>query len=452
MDNFTYSQKQAYDAIRNGYNTFITGGGGVGKTFLLRKIIQEFGFNGLNVMICAPTGIASMGLGGVTLHRAFEAPLGALTYSNKTYIASEELVNSDIVIIDEISMCRIDMFDFISNKILDANRRRKVMGKPVIQLIVSGDFFQLPPVTTGYEKKALDRYYGYDIGLGYAFQSKFWKYFNFKTVFMNEVVRQKEYKFIHNLDKVRTGSKAYIDELHKMSSINKIDNAITICGKNSEVNEINSIELAKIDNVEYVYSAVLDGEAMESDVIADVELRIKVGAKVMTLINNDYHKNGSIGVVKALYSDAIVLQMENGVEAIIRPYTWDIYKYTLEKDDNGEEKLVKQIAGKFTQFPVKLAYAITIHKSQGQTYDKANISPYCWDCGQIYVALSRVRDIGNIYFNYNPSINYVIVSLNVIDFYNDSFKNNNVTVVKEDNVIIEEDTDIKNILNKLKQI
>lgn len=457
MNNFTSGQEYGYKVMNSGYNTFITGGGGVGKTYLLDKFISDSIDEGKNVMVCAPTGIASLNLDGVTLHRAFEAPIGALTYSKYTYEASEELVNSDIVVIEEISMCRMDMFDFISNKILDANRRRKILGKNIIQLIVSGDFFQLPPVTTNSEKKALDRYYGTDVGLAFAFQSKFWKYFDFKTVLLEEVVRQEEQDFIYNLNKIRTGNKAHIDNIYELSSKQFIDEAITICGKNSEVIELNNKKLQEINSPEYVYTALIEGDANESDVIADKELRVKVGARVMTLINNDYHKNGSMGIIKVLYSDAIILEMDDGTEAIVRPYTWDIYNYSLEKESGTDnEKLVKNLVGKFTQFPIKLAYAITIHKSQGQTYDMANISPYCWDCGQIYVALSRVRTLDKLHFNYNPSLNYVVVSLNVIAFYNELFRNyknielnnkcNNLDTDKNKN------NDMQILLDKLKSL
>ena len=456
MNIFTSGQKYGYKVMNAGYNTFITGGGGVGKTYLLQKFIDEAINFGKNVMVCASTGIASLSLGGVTLHRAFDIPLGAITYSKYTYEASEELINADIVIIEEISMCRMDIFDFLSNKILDANRRRKILGKKVIQLIVSGDFFQLPPVTTSSEKRALDRYYGIDVGLAFAFQSKFWKYFDFKLVLLEEVVRQEEQEFIQSLNKIRTGNKSYIDNIYNLSSKEYISDAIVICGKNSEVSELNNKGLQRVEGQEYVYTAVIEGEANENDVLADKELRVKVGAKVMTLINNDYHKNGSMGVIKGLYSDAIVLQMNDGTEAIIRPYTWDIYNYSLEKEQGTDnERLVKNLVGKFTQFPIKLAYAITIHKSQGQTYDSANISPYCWDCGQIYVALSRVRRLDKLHFNYNPSLNYVVVSLNVIAFYNELFKNYKKIELNnevENSESKNENSDMQLLLDRLKNI
>ena len=448
MTTLNKSQQAVLKAVDSHRNLFITGGAGVGKTYTVLSIIEYLSNSGKNVMVTAPTGIAALSIGGVTLSRAFEIPFGALTYRVADYKPNDELVKSDVVIIDEISMCRWDTFDFIANKILQADEIRKYQGLKPIQLIVVGDFFQLPPVTTYRDKRALDRYYNTDVGLAYAFMSKFWKMFDFYSILLTEVMRQIDKEYIQELDKIRTGNKAYIELLKEKTSPNKIDKAVEICSKNSEVKEKNKEELEKIPQQAYEYKALITGDASESDVIADEELILKVGARVMTLINNDVMKNGALGTVEELLRDKIIVKLDTGERVELERFTWEVYNYRIDRDEQNEQFITKYISGTFTQFPVKLAYAITIHKSQGQTYDSANISPYCWECGQLYVAISRVRSIENVHFNYAPDSSYVCTSLNVIKFYNDLNFNATIDVQNTEEKAL--DSDAETLLKLLK--
>ena len=442
---FNIEQKQALDVLNSGVNAFITGGAGVGKTTVLKEFIDKQRNIGKNIMITAPTGIAALGVGGVTMSKAFKIPFGVLTYKIKQLDATDELVNSDIVIIDEISMCRIDTFDFACNRILNANERRKNMGKKSIQLIVVGDFFQLPPVMHSKEKELLDKHYGFDVGLGFAFMSKFWKMFKFYNIMLTIVERQHDREFIENINKIRIGNKAYIEQIVDMSSTSKIDDGIVVCGMNSEVNRINQEELGKIHGMAVKYTAQKTGDATEQDVIADEELVLKVGARVMVLANIPQAVNGSLGVVKGLFNDGVLVELDNGVQLAVAAYTWNVYDYRLQEVD-GVEKLEAFVSGTFTQIPLKLAYAITVHKSQGQTYDKVNISPYCWECGQLYVAISRARDIAHVYFNYKPNTSYIVVSLNVIKFYNSLQLGGEMPTASKDEDL---DSDMIKILERL---
>lgn len=421
ISNFNAEQSEAYRVFKYGCNMFISGGAGVGKTFLLNELINESIRMGKNTIVTAPTGIASLNINGATMHHAFEIPFGVLTYRKSTYVVDDKIIAADVIFMEEISMCRIDTFDFIANKILEANRIRKTQGKPTIQLVVVGDFLQLPPVMKRKEKELLDKYYGFDIGLGFAYKSKFWDYFQFYNVILTQVMRQADTKLAGYLNKLRTGNKEIFVELSKRASTCKND-GIELCGLSSEVTEINNEKLNALPGQSIVYTAAIAGDVHENDTIADISLTLKVGARIIMLVNNKDNNtvNGQFGTVTGLYSDAITVRIDgNTTDIIVTPFTWDILDYKLTEDTTtGEEKLEKYVCGTITQFPVKLAYAMTIHKSQGQTFDKANISPYCWECGQLYVAISRVRSIEGIHFNYIPEFRYAVTALSVIEFYN----------------------------------
>lgn len=410
-------QRFTYKVLMQGYNVFLTGGAGVGKTYVINCFVEQSRYIGKNVMLCAPTGIAALNIGGVTLHRQFRAPLGVIL--DYKYTRNEELIRTDILIIDEISMCRIDLFDFICKNIADANSVRKSLGFKNIQIIMVGDFFQLPPVMREYEQRVLSTYYGYDIGVGFAFNSIYWNMLELNTIVLTESIRQQDEYFVNNLNNIRIGNKAYIDNIYKNSCKQYIDNAITLCGKNKEAQEINTNNLHKIDEQSMNYKAIISGDVVETDTLAEINLELRTGARIMTLINNkDTYANGMFGTVQGLYDGSIIVQMDNGIIVEMERFHWDIKRYELEETQEHDFVIKEVNVGYIEQFPVKLAYAITIHKSQGQTYDKMNILPYCWDCGQLYVAISRCKKLENIHFKYEPDIKYLVISLNVIKFHN----------------------------------
>lgn len=409
-------QKFAYKLMLQGYNIYLTGGAGTGKTFVIRKFIDTLRRNNKNVMVCAPTGIAALNIGGVTIHRQFRAPLGVIL--DYRYSRSDELIRTDTLIVDEISMCRIDLFDFMCKNIADANYTRRSLGLKNIQIIFVGDFFQLSPVLRDYEKNVLDTYYKRDIGVGFAFNSVYWDMLELNTVVLTETMRQDNTDFISNLNNIRIGNKAYIDFIYNNSCKHKIDKAITLCGKNDEANKLNTSELHRINTESVYYNAITNGDINDTDTLAERVLELRPGARIMMLVNSENYNNGMLGTVEGLFDDSIIVSLDNGITTEIERFHWDITRYEVEETPE-KDYIIKEInVGYIEQFPLKLAYAITIHKSQGQTYDKVNISPYCWDCGQLYVAISRCKDLNNIHFNYEPDIRYLVISLNVIKFTN----------------------------------
>ena len=157
---------------------------------------------------------------------------------------------------------------------------------------------------------------------------------------------------------------------------------------------------------------------LENDTNAEMHLTLKVGARVIMLVNdkNIAYSNGTLGTVTNLFKDKIIVKLDSGLTIEVERYEWQVYKYELD-EDLDKPKLIKTQIGTISQFPLKLAYAITIHKSQGQTYDAVNLNPYCWDCGQLYVALSRCKSVNKIYLTQPIKANFLKASKEVLNFY-----------------------------------
>ena len=411
---FKVKQKKAFELMMAGENVFLSGEAGTGKSYVINEFLKEK--TGKNILVTAPTGIAAINVNGITLHRAFKAPTEVIVETSK--VIPKSVAEADIIIIDEISMCRIDLFDYVAKIILNAQKKTRKN----IQVIVVGDFFQLPPVILPKEKEILDNYYGFDVGEGFAFLGTEWKKMKFKNVLLDQVVRQKDKKFVTYLNMARKGDRSCIDFLNKNHHLAEIDDSIILSSTNREVAKINEKKLKSIKGKEFSFYSEERGDVKVSDRPTEQELKLKVGARVILLVNDKdmKYQNGSLATIKKINmkNESITVLVEgNAIE--IGKYKWSIEDSFIEKDEKGRKRLVKKEIGYFKQFPMRLAYAITIHKSQGQTYEKVNIDPYCWASGQLYVALSRAKTLKNMHLKTPIKDEFLVVSDSVMKFYDE---------------------------------
>ena len=418
-------QEKAYELIAHTNTSFfLTGKAGTGKTTFLKKVQEEVD---KRFVVLAPTGIAAINAGGETIHSFFELPTSVLTPRTIRNINSDKqrIIRSvDTFIIDEVSMVRCDVVDAI-----DYNLRR-VCCSPLPfggkQVVFVGDMFQLPPVTKGEEREILKEIYG-DKST-YFFNAKVMRRFTMPTIEFKKVYRQDDERFVAILNNIRSGI-ALPEDLEALNErlVAKEDASnlvITLCATNKEAKEINDSELAKIDAEEYVYEAKITDKFDPNSVVVEQRLTLKVGAQIMFCRNDPSRRwvNGTLATISHLQEDSICVRLANGEEHTVSPSQWDSYEYKYESDS---KQLSKNVKGSFVQYPIKLAWAITIHKSQGLTFDEMNLSikKAIYNPGQMYVALSRVRSLSGLHLLNEIKPYYIRQTAEVLQFassYNDA--------------------------------
>lgn len=426
----TKDQQKALDCCLDGKNIFITGGGGVGKTYLIHKIVDCLKESGRSVMLTAPTGRAAQLIGGATCHRAFRIPLKMAWDKDPKPRDLDHLFVTDTVIIDEISMVRMDVFGYIIRCIQRADYVREKNGKPPIQLIVVGDFFQLPPVIVTPKDGSIgdadltSRHYGFDVGNGYAFQAPEWAACGFTVCELREVVRQKDGAMISMLNRLRYGDAAVLSDIQhatrKKPYSAKEKNVVHLCGKKKTADAINRASLNRLGGPEVTYKAAIQGTVSENDKPAPEQIHLRVGAQVMMLVNTDDYVNGSTGTVVHLGEDCVHVQLNNDEQTVVTVEyaSWDVTTY--EKGSDGRVRL--KVIGWYSQLPLQPAYAITIHKSQGQTLEKAVLcvgktGAEIFAEGQLYVGASRIKNLANLYIKGELQGIKRLTSRAVLDYY-----------------------------------
>ena len=390
----TNEMTQAFQLIEETKeNLYITGKAGTGKTTLLKYIVSN---TSKRVVVAASTGIAAINAGGATLHSLFNIPLGVQSPNDKMggrfYPDKVALYQRiDTLIIDEISMVRPDTIDYIDRKLRLYRMRDEPFGG--IQVVMFGDLYQLPPVLKKDEKDILLMFYR---GVYFFYAHVFLKY-GFRVIELNTVFRQSDSRFVEILNHIRNYKMTArdiedLDVLRDRRESRNFDNDhIHICAFKKDVQKINSELLGQPT---FQSGAVYAGDFPLNSTPCDGVLSLRVGARVMTTVNDPNHLycNGSLGVVTSLAPGAVGVHLDTGNDIAVALYEWKAKEYKLVGD-----KIETIDKGSCTQYPLTLAWAITIHKSQGLTFDKVSIhANNIFAPGQLYVALSRCRSMKGI--------------------------------------------------------
>lgn len=396
-------------------NIFLTGKAGTGKTTLLKRIKEE---NTKKMVVVAPTGVAAMNAKGTTINSFFQLPSGSffpgeisledlqsgimsiqsmvddLSYSREKTTLFNEL---ELLIIDEISMVRCDLMDMIDAILRSVRKNNMPFGG--VQLLLIGDLYQLPPVTKREEWAFLSRAYASP----YFFEGHVIRRDPVLQIELTTIYRQTEPEFVNILNSIRNNQ---INEKDLALLNQRFDpdfmasdelNPIIITSHNAEANAINKAKLDEIPGEEYTFTGEISGEFRDAGLQAEQTLKLKAGAQIMFIKNDsgDNRKfyNGKIGKIKSIKEDEIYISFPDEDDLLLEKSSWQSFEY---KTDT-EKVIVQQQVGEFSQYPIKLAWAVTIHKSQGLTFDKAIIDAgKSFIAGQVYVALSRVRTLNGL--------------------------------------------------------
>ena len=406
-------QSQAITLIKEGKNVFLTGGGGRGKSWVVRHITDN------HTVVVAPTGIAALNIGGTTCHSTIGLPFGYPTaidwvkISTKTRKLFGPSGNVKKLVIDEIGMLSAVQLDIIDNKLKLIRGNNLPFGG--LQVIGVGDFFQLEPIITSREAKYF--YEAYDIP--YAFGAKAW---DFTVANLEECKRQDNARQVKMLDAIREGTAHAAKALYAIQKEARVydysESTLHLCAFKEDANFINRYWFDQVVGEVRTYFAKTSGDkrAKWNDVPVMEAIDLKVGCKVVCAANcqDGTYVNGSHGTVIGFGPNFVRVRLDDETEVIVEEFTWEKFAY-----GKGLGGLTKTPIAEFTQVPLKLGYAVTAHASQGCTLDSAAIHTGrgCFSAGQLYMMLSRVTDLRNLSFVEPVHSKNIIVSEEVQKFY-----------------------------------
>lgn len=436
MDGFQAIAARVINTTKN--HLFLTGKAGTGKTTFLKKLSS---FTHKNFIVVAPTGIAALNAGGVTIHSQFLFPPGTFlpgnalgfsetrNYFNQQILAAKHPLNAarkqvlssiDLLVIDEVSMLRADLLDAIDYRMRSVrNNFRESFGG--VQVLFIGDLYQLPPVVRGDEEKMLREYYP----TPWFYEALALKQQPPILIELDKIYRQQDDGFIALLNNLRNNevTESDIDKLNQYhlspEKISELRDVITLTTHNYKADELNRKELAALTSRSAFFVATIENEFPESMYPVAERLELKSGAQIM-FVRNDVdgiYFNGKLATVTDIVgSDVWVELAESKVRYKLKKERWENKKYTL--DPNRE--MSEEVVGSFEQFPVKLAWAVTVHKSQGLTFEKAIIDVGdAFAEGQVYVALSRLRSLNGLVLRTRINPRTIRTDQNIIGFVNE---------------------------------
>ena len=408
-------------------NAYITGEAGTGKSYLLSEIAGELMTAERRFVVLAPTGLAAVNVHGQTIHKFCGLPpkpgyemletMESLFKPRKQKL----LKQLDVVIIDEISMVRADLLDTL-DAYFRLNRERPAEPFGGLQIVMFGDHFQLPPILRRDEEQTFGQFYNSP----YFFSARVYPLLDLFNCKLLHNYRQSDEEFIGILKTIRgghvgAGELAQINERLQITPDFDEEYTITIAGRNNQVDEKNNYYLDRLGGKETLYRAVVEGNFDPKQTPAQAELRLKVGAQVMFVRNDPEGQwvNGTIGKVMAMKPDVLQVAIPTGTGknkiALVEAAEWERIEYTMNIETG---RIEEGVTGRLIQFPLKLAWAVTIHKSQGQTYDSCfvDLGYSAFAPGQTYVALSRARTLEGLHLKRPLQARDLILNRAILDY------------------------------------
>ncbi len=410
---------------------FVTGKAGTGKSTLLRHYIEN---SAKNIAVLAPTGVSALNVHGQTIHSFFKfkptTTISKIRSQKKpTQKMRELLTRLDMIIIDEISMVRADLLDLVDESL------RKNLSSPLPfggkKMIFIGDLFQLPPVVSSQSEKELFKSF---YKSPYFFDAKVMENVSLEILELQKVYRQHEGDFIDILNKIRNNTieESDLEVLNERTRVeeNEIDPDkfyITLTTTNASSDRINQIKLNSLPGEERKYPAAVEGKFDYKSYPTAENLCVKKDAQVMLLNNDPMGRwvNGTVGKITDIYfdetlgEDVLEIKDNDGKYLTVSPHTWEIFSYTIKRETG---KIDAEKLGSFIQYPIRLAWAVTIHKSQGKTFDNVivDIGFGAFAQGQVYVAISRATNLNGLLLKRPIQKKHIWTDQRIIDFLNNN--------------------------------